>query len=80
VPLSNVPICLHSRSVASQSLPTFSHTTTYLPVISRGVAPFILRLKVPISRAAEDPKGLTVDRTRAFAKARYGGTSSVAAG
>src|SRR5215212_2901485 len=36
-----------------------SHTTTYLPVISRGVAPFALRLKVPISRAAEDPKGLT---------------------
>src|SRR5262249_8029177 len=47
-------------SVASfQSLPTFSHTTTYLPVTSRGVEPLALRLKVPISRAAEGPNALT---------------------
>jgi hypothetical protein len=42
-----------------QSLPIFSHTTTYLPVTSCGVGPLVLRLKVPISRAAEDPSGLT---------------------
>jgi hypothetical protein len=40
-----------------QSLPIFSHTTTYLPVTSCGVGPFVLRLKVPISRAAEGPSG-----------------------
>src|SRR5215203_3339305 len=47
-------------SVASfQSLPTFSHTTTYLPVPSCGVAPLVFRLKVPISRAADGPIALT---------------------
>src|SRR5712691_9256064 len=38
-----------------QSLPTFSHTTRYLPVTSCGVGPLVLRLKVPISRTAEGP-------------------------
>jgi hypothetical protein len=38
-----------------QSVPTFSHTTRYLPVTSCGVDPFILRLNVPISCAAEAP-------------------------
>src|SRR6516164_3260297 len=42
-----------------QSLPIFSHTTRYLPVTSCGVGPLVLRLKVPISRAAEGPSGLT---------------------
>src|SRR5262245_41062929 len=41
------------------SLPTFSHTTTYLPEISRGVGSLVFRLKVPISRAADGPSGLT---------------------
>jgi hypothetical protein len=41
------------------SLPIFSHTTRYLPVISCGVGPLVLRLKVPISRAAEDPSGVS---------------------
>src|SRR6266480_3163855 len=42
-----------------QSPPTFSQTTTYLPVTSCGVGPLVFRLKVPISRAAEGPSGLT---------------------
>src|SRR6266568_6941756 len=42
-----------------QSLPTFSHTTTYLPVTSCGAGPLVFKLKVPISRAAERPNGLT---------------------
>src|SRR5262249_6364772 len=42
-----------------QSLPIFSHTTRYLPVTSCGVGPLVLRLKVPLSRAAEGPSGLT---------------------
>src|SRR5215472_5188328 len=42
-----------------QSLPIFSHTTRYLPVTSCGVGPLVLRLKVPISRAAEGPSGFT---------------------
>src|SRR6202521_4251886 len=42
-----------------QSLPTFSQTTTYLPVTSCGVGPLVFKLKVPISRAAEPPNGLT---------------------
>src|SRR5262245_35668808 len=42
-----------------QSSPTFSHTTTYLPTISCGEAPLVLRLKVPISRAADGPSDLT---------------------
>src|SRR5262245_12546516 len=42
-----------------QSLLIFSHTTRYLPVTSFGVGPLVLRLKVPISRAAEGPSGLT---------------------
>src|SRR5215204_807856 len=47
-------------SVASfQSFPTFSHTTTYLPLTSCGVAPLLLRVKVPISRAADGPSDLT---------------------
>jgi hypothetical protein len=45
-----------------QSLPIFSHTTRYLPVTSCGVGPLVLRLKVPISRAADGPNGLTVVR------------------
>src|SRR6266480_4830059 len=55
------PTCRHSQiSAASfQSFPIFSHTTTYLPVTSFGVGPLVLRLKVPISRAAEGPSGLT---------------------
>src|SRR5438270_4555264 len=48
-------------SVASfQSFPIFSQTTTYLPVSSCGVDPFVFRLYVPISRAAEGPSGLTL--------------------
>src|SRR5450830_970874 len=42
-----------------QSLPTFSHTTTYLPVTSLGVGPLVFKLKVPISRAANRPSRLT---------------------
>src|ERR1700730_7959991 len=42
-----------------QSFPIFSQTTTYLPVTSFGLPPLVLRLKVPISRAAEAPSGLT---------------------
>src|SRR5262245_1585569 len=42
-----------------QSLPIFSHTTRYLPVTSFGVDPLVLRLKMPISRAADGPSGLT---------------------
>src|SRR5258705_2212855 len=42
-----------------QSFPTFSQTTTYFPVTSCGVGPLVFRLKVPISRAAEGPSGLT---------------------
>src|SRR3954471_7795685 len=42
-----------------QSVPIFSHTTRYLPVTSCGVGPFILRLNVPISCAAEGARGLT---------------------
>jgi hypothetical protein len=42
-----------------QSLPIFSHTTRYLPVTSCGEEPLVLRPKVPISRAAEGPSGLT---------------------
>src|ERR1700730_2004888 len=42
-----------------QCLPTFSHTTTYLPVTSCGVGPLVFRLNVPISRAAEFPSRLT---------------------
>src|SRR5262245_61274875 len=42
-----------------QSPPIFSHTTRYLPVTSFGIGPLVLRLKVPISRAAEGPSGLT---------------------
>src|SRR5262249_16000386 len=42
-----------------QSLPIFSHTTRYLPVTSFGIGPLVLRLKVPISRAADGPSGLT---------------------
>ena len=40
-------------SVAScQSVPTFSQTTTYFPVTSC-FGPFVFKLNVPISRAAE---------------------------
>jgi hypothetical protein len=47
-------------SVASfQSSPTFSQTTTYFPVTSFGVGALVFKLKVPISRAAEGPSGLT---------------------
>ena len=42
-----------------QSLPTFSHTTTYLPATSCGVGALVFKLKVPISRAAEGPNRLT---------------------
>jgi hypothetical protein len=42
-----------------QSAPTASQTTTYLPVTSCGGEPFVFRLKVPISRAAEGPSGFT---------------------
>src|SRR5262249_61138489 len=42
-----------------QSFPIFSHNTTNLPVTSFGLAPFVMKLKVPISRAAEGPSGLT---------------------
>jgi len=38
-----------------QSSPTFSQTTTYLPVISCEGVPLVFRLTVPISRAAEGP-------------------------
>ena len=39
-------------SVASfQSLPTFSQTTTYLPITSFGFGPLVFSLNVPISRA-----------------------------
>ena len=41
-----------------QSAPTFSHTTTYFPVTSCGVGPLVFKLKVPIARAAEGPRGL----------------------
>src|SRR5262245_14536919 len=44
-----------------QSLPIFSHTTRYLPVTSCGVGPLVLRLKVPISRAAEGLEWLDVE-------------------
>src|SRR5215211_1866527 len=47
-------------SVASfQSFPTFSQITTNLPLISWGVAPLVLRVNVPISRAAEAPNDFT---------------------
>ena len=40
-------------------LPTFRQTTRYLPTISFGVGSFVLRLKVPISRADEGPSRFT---------------------
>src|SRR6516164_11097546 len=42
-----------------QSPPIFSQTTTYFPVTSCGFGPLVLKLKVPISRAAEGPSDLT---------------------
>jgi hypothetical protein len=42
-----------------QSFPTFSQTTTYFPVTSFGVGPLVFGLKIPISRAAEEPSSLT---------------------
>jgi hypothetical protein len=48
-----------------QSPPTFSQTTTYLPVTSCGDGPLVFRLKVPISRAAEGPSGFTSSVVRA---------------
>src|SRR5215471_19913907 len=41
------------------SLPTFSQTTTYFPLTSCGGAPFVFRLNVPISRAADGPSAFT---------------------
>src|SRR5215211_1445602 len=53
-------------SVASfQSFPTFSQITTNLPLISWGVAPLVLRVNVPISRAAEAPNDFTSRVVRA---------------
>src|SRR5215211_4678365 len=47
-------------SVASfQSFPTFSQITTYLPLSSCGDEPFVLSVKVPISRAADGPNDFT---------------------
>src|SRR6478609_3153403 len=42
-----------------QSFPTFSQTTTYFPVTSCGEGALVLKLKVPISRAALGPSDLT---------------------
>jgi len=42
-----------------QSLPTFCHTTTYLPAISCGGELLVVSAKVPISRAAASPSGFT---------------------
>ena len=42
-----------------QSFPTFSQTTTYFPVTSCGEGDLVLKLKVPISRAALGPSDLT---------------------
>src|SRR6516225_7050664 len=36
-----------------------NESTRYLPVTSFGIGPLVLRLKVPISRAAEGPSVLT---------------------
>src|SRR5262249_2161780 len=36
-----------------------AHTTRYFPVSSCRVGPLVFRLKVPISRAADGPRGLT---------------------
>src|SRR5207244_5158726 len=52
----------HSSKITVSSIhtfPIFTHTTRYLPVISCGFGPLLLRLKVPISRAEEGPSGLT---------------------
>src|SRR4029077_3302690 len=38
---------------------TLSHTTRYFPEISFGDAPLVVKLKVPISRAAAGPNRLT---------------------
>jgi hypothetical protein len=58
-PVAGAYLPSFQMSAASfQSLPTFSHTTTYFPVTSCGVGPLVFRLNVPISRAAEGPSGL----------------------
>src|SRR6185437_6404250 len=60
LPLRGTYLPSFQMSAASfQSSPTFSHTTTYFPDTSCGVGPLVLRLKVPISRAADGPRDLT---------------------
>src|SRR5215831_7445389 len=49
----------HISTASFQSSPTFSHTTTYFPPTSCGIGLFVLRLNVPISRAAVGPSDLT---------------------
>jgi hypothetical protein len=52
-------------------VPTFSQTTTYLPVTVCGFWPLVLPVKVPMSRAALAPSGLT-DGDLDVAQARHG--------
>src|SRR5690349_20094677 len=59
---SEPPAYLPSFQISAasfQSFPTFSHTTKYLPVTCCSGDPFVIRLKVPISRAVEGPSALT---------------------
>src|SRR5437763_1624049 len=51
---------MFQMSVAScHCPPIFRHTTTYLPVICSGGCAFVLKLNVPISRAAPGPSDWT---------------------
>src|ERR1700730_18678737 len=58
-PCANYLPSFQISAASLQSFPTFSQTTTYFPLTSCGVGPLVFRLKVPISRAAEGPSGLT---------------------
>src|ERR1700751_6214015 len=49
----------HMALANFQSFPTFSQTTTYLPVTSFGGELLVFKLKGPISRAAAGPSRLT---------------------
>src|SRR5262245_53820821 len=56
------PRCLPSFQISIvifQSSPTFSHSTAYFATTSCGVALLVLRLTVPISRAADGPNDFT---------------------
>src|SRR6202048_735801 len=57
-PCANYLPSFQISAASLQSFPIFSQTTTYLPVTSFGLPPLVLRLKVPISRAAAAPSGL----------------------